>query len=112
MLFPIGAHLRLYLAAMDVSFKVRWILSPLDQDRAGLCGTTTHPGHNPAAAALASAESVLNALTADQLDAQFHVLSVSADEAGANLLAGDDLRAALRHHDRRLPIEVMYRPLC
>ena len=97
---------------MDVAFKVRWILSPLDQGRAGLCGTTTHAGHNPAAAALVSAKSVLNALTADQLDAQFHVLSVSAGDAGSNLLAGDDLRAALRYHDQRIPIEVMYRPLC
>ena len=69
MLSPIAVQHRLDYVAMDVAFKVRWILSPLDQDRAGFCGTTTHAGHNPAAAALASAESVLNALTADQLDA-------------------------------------------
>lgn len=97
---------------MDLPFTVRWILSPLDQDRAGLVGTTTHPGQNPAAAALASAESVLTALIPEQFDAEFHVLSVSAGETGRNLLKGDDLRAALRFHDRRLPIGVVYRPLC
>ena len=96
---------------MELPFTVRWILSPFDQDRAGLVGTTTHRGTNPAAAALASAESVLTALTPDQLDAEFHVLSVSAGEVDRNLLKGDDLRAALRFHDR-LPIRVVYRPLC
>ena len=97
---------------MDFPFTVRWILSPLDQDRVGLVGTTSHPGHNPAAAALASAELVLTVLTTDELDAEFHVLSVSACETGENLLDGNDLRAALRFHDRRLPIDVLYRPLC
>ena len=95
---------------MELPFTVRWILSPFDQDRAGLVGTTTHREPNPAAAALASAESVLMTLNPDQLDAEFHVLSVSAGEADRNLLKGDDLRAALRFHDR-LPIGVVYRPL-
>ena len=99
------------MQTMDL-FTVRWILSPTDHDRAGLVGTTTHPGQSPAAAALASAESVLNALTGDQFDAEFHVLSVSVGEAGTNLLEGNELQAALRFHDRRLPIEVVYRPLC
>src|SRR6202008_3620127 len=81
---------------MDSSFTVRWILSPTDHDRAGLIGTTTHPGRSPAAAALASAESVLNALTTDQFDAEYHVLSVSVGEAGANLLESNELQAALR----------------
>jgi hypothetical protein len=98
--------------AMESSFTVRWILSPTDHDRAGLVGTTTHPGQSPAAAALASAESVLNALTGDQFDAEFHVLSVSVGEAGTNLLEGNELQAALRFHGRRLPIDVVYRPLC
>jgi hypothetical protein len=96
---------------MELPFTVKWILSPFDQNHAGLVGTTTHRGKTPAAAALASAESVLMTLNADQLDAEFHVLSVSADEVDRNLLKGDDLRAALRFHDR-LPIGVVYRPLC
>ena len=112
MVSPFGVHLRRNAIAMESSFTVRWILSPTDHDRAGLVGTTTHPGQSPAAAALASAESVLNALTGDQFDAEFHVLSVSVGEAGTNLLEGNQLQAALRFHDRRLPIDVVYRPLC
>jgi hypothetical protein len=98
--------------ARDVPYKVRWIVSPLDHDRAGLFGTTTHSGHTPAAAALASAESVMDALSAEELDAQFHVVSVWSGEVGGNLLSGDDLRAALRCHHRKFPIEIVYRPLC
>jgi hypothetical protein len=98
--------------ASDVPYRVRWIVAPLDHEQAGLFGTTTHAGRNPAAAALASAESVVNALSDDALSAEFHVLSVSASETGDNLLSGDDLRAALRFHDRRFPIEILYRPLC
>jgi len=96
--------------ATEHPYKVRWIVAPRDQERAGLYGTTTHPSRTPAAAALASAESVMAALE-DDLEAQFHVLSVSAGEAGCNLLSGDDLRAALRWHPG-LRIEVVYRPLC
>jgi hypothetical protein len=94
------------------AYKVRWIVAPRDQDRAGMFGTTTHPSRTPAAAALASAESVMAALSDEDLEAQFHVLSVSAGDMGHNLLSSDDLRAALRYHDRNLPIEVLYRPLC
>ena len=98
--------------ARDLLYKVRWIVSPLDHDRAGLFGTTTHDGCTPAAAALASAESVMNALSAEEHGAQFHVVSVSAEEAGGNLLSGEDLQAALRRHHRKFPIEIVYRPLC
>jgi hypothetical protein len=98
--------------AQDRTFKVRWIVSPLDQDRAGTFGTTSHPGRTPAGAALASAEAIILALSDDKLDGQFHVLSVSIEDAGPNLLSSDDLRAALRCHDKKLPIEVIYRPLC
>lgn len=98
--------------ATDVPYKVRWIVAPLDHEEAGLFGTTTHAGRNPAAAALASAESVMNALSDDARRAEFHVLSVSDSETGDNLLSGDDLRAALRFHDRKFPIEILYRPLC
>jgi hypothetical protein len=94
------------------AYKVRWIVAPRDQDRAGMFGTTTHPSRTPGAAALASAESVMVALSDEDLEAQFHVLSVSAEDMGPNLLSSDDLRVALRYHDRNLPIEVLYRPLC
>jgi hypothetical protein len=52
------------------------------------------------------------ALSDGEIAAQFHVLSVSADTMGRNLLSSDDLRVALKYHDRDLPIEVIYRPLC
>ena len=96
----------------ELAYKVRWIVAPRDRDRAGMFGTTTHPSRTPAAAALASAESVMAALSDEDLEAQFHVLSVSSEDVGRNLLSSDDLRAALRYHDRNLPIEVVYRPLC
>ena len=98
--------------AQDRTFKVRWIVSPSDRDRAGTIGTTTHPGRTPAGAALASAEAIIRALSDGELDGQFHVLSVSTEESGPNLLSGDDLRAALRCHDKMFPIEIVYRPLC
>jgi len=97
--------------ANERPYKVRWIVAPRDKDRAGIYGTTTHPSRTPAAAALASAESVMAALEDEDLEAQFHVLSVSAGEAERNLLSGDDLRAALRCYPG-LRIEVVYRPLC
>jgi hypothetical protein len=97
--------------ATERAYKVRWIVAPRDQDRAGRYGTTTHPSLTPAAAALASAESVMAALEDGDLEAQFHVLSVSAGDAGRNLLSSDDLRAALRCYPRLL-IEIVYRPLC
>lgn len=96
----------------ELGYKVSWIVAPLDQDRAGVFGTTTHPSRTPAAAALASAESVMAALSDEEIDAQFHVLSVSTGTMGRNLLSSDDLRVALRYHHRDLPIEVIYRPLC
>jgi hypothetical protein len=94
-------------------YKVRWIVAPRDQERAGMYGTTTHPSRTPAAAALASAESVMAALEDGDLEADFHVLSVSAGDTGEgrNLLSSDDLRAALRCYPGLL-IEVVYRPLC
>jgi hypothetical protein len=95
----------------ECPYKVRWIVAPRNQDRAGLYGTTTHPSRTPAAAALASAQSVMAALEDEDLEAQFHVLSVSAGDAGRNLLSSDDLRAALRCYPG-LRIEVVYRPLC
>jgi hypothetical protein len=98
--------------ARELAYKVSWIVAPLDQDRAGMLGTTTHPSRTPAAAALASAESVMAALSDGEIAAQFHVLSVSTETMGQNLLSSDDLRVALKCHDRDLPIEVIYRPLC
>ena len=98
--------------AQDFPYKVKWILAPLDQDRAGVYGTPTHPSRTPASAALASAESIMRSLPEDQGKAQIHILSVFADEPGCNLLSSDDLRTALRYHDRVLPLEVVCRPLC
>jgi hypothetical protein len=98
--------------AKDFLYKVRWILAPLDQSRAGLYGTTTHPSRTPATAALASAESVMDALDEDRGRVQIHILGVFAEEPNRNLLSSDDLRAALRYHDRVLPVEVICRPLC
>ncbi len=96
----------------SVPYKVRWILTPFDPDRAGHYGTTTHQGKTPAAAALASAESVMDALCDDALGAQMHILGVFAEEQGGNLLSADDLRLALRFHPKLLPVEVICRPLC
>ncbi|MGH6959069.1 MAG: hypothetical protein ACREE7_01155 [Dongiaceae bacterium] len=93
-------------------YKVRWIVTPLDPDRSGHYGTTTHRGSTPAAAALASAESVMSALSDDLLGAQMHILSVFAEDTGGNLLSADDLRLALRYHPKVLPVDVICRPLC
>ena len=98
--------------AQDFPYKVRWILAPLDQDRAGVYGTTTHPSRTPASAALASAESIMRSLSEDQGKAEIHILSVFAHEPDRNLLSSDDLRTALRYHDKVLPLEVVCRPLC
>jgi len=98
--------------AGDFPYKVKWILAPLDQERAGLYGTTTHPSRTPASAALASAESVVNSLSEDRGRVQIHILSVSAEGSGRNLLSSDDLRTALRYHDKVFPVEVVCRPLC
>ena len=96
----------------DFPYKVRWILAPLDRGRAGVYGTTTHPSRTPASAALASAESIMRSLSEDPGKAEIHILSVFADEPDHNLLSSDDLRAALRYHDKVLPLEVVCRPLC
>jgi hypothetical protein len=98
--------------AQDVPYQVRWILAPLDRERAGLYGTTTHPGRTPASAALASAESIMRSLPEDPGQAQIHILGVFADEPDRNLLSSDDLRMALRYHDKVLPLEIVCRPLC
>jgi len=96
----------------DRAFKVRWIVAPSDPEEAGLYGTTTHPGNTPAGAALASAERLLLAMADESGSAAIHILSVSEEERGPNLLSGDDLRRALRRHPKELPVEVLYRPLC
>jgi hypothetical protein len=96
----------------EFPYKVKWILAPLDGDRAGLYGTTTHPSRTPASAALASAESVLNSLTEDRGKVQIHIVSVFANEPDRNLLSSEDLRAALRYHDKLFLVDVVYRPLC
>jgi len=92
-------------------YKVRWIVAPSDPDAAGFYGTTTHSGGSPATAAVASAERILSAIAAERR-ATIHILSVSTDELGPNLLSGDELRVALHHHPKELPVEVIYRPLC
>jgi hypothetical protein len=96
----------------ELSYRVRWIVAPYDPQRAGVYGTTTHAGNSPAGAAIASAESVMDVLADDQREAQMYILSVFGAESDCNLLSGEDLRKALRRHDRILPFEVVYRPLC
>ena len=94
------------------TYKVRWVVAPQDPDGAGLYGTTTHSAKSPATAALRSAESVARALAEEDLGGAFHVLSVTGDESGPNLLSADQLRAALRYHPHDLPLEILCRPLC
>jgi hypothetical protein len=96
----------------DRAFKVRWIVAPSDPEAVGLYGTTTHAGQTPAGAALASAERLMRAISEENWSAAIHILSVSEDEEGPNLLSGDALRLALHHHPKELPVEVLYRPLC
>ena len=94
------------------AYKVRWIVAPQDPDGAGLYGTTTHSAKNPASAALRSAECVFQALSEEDLGGAFHVISVTGDDSGPNLLSADQLRTALRYHPHELPLEVLCRPLC
>ena len=96
----------------EASYRVRWIVAPRDPQRAGVYGTTTHAGSSPAVAAVLSAESVMDVLADDQREAQMHILSVFGADSDRNLLSGEDLRRALRCHDKVLPFEVVYRPLC
>jgi hypothetical protein len=97
----------------DNTYKVRWIFTPTTRGRGGLYGTTTHEGATPAAAAVASAGHVLNALPdEDRGPAQLLILSVFEAPEGKNLLSAADLEATLRYHHTVLPCEVVYRPLC
>lgn len=93
-------------------YKVQWILNLDDPKRAGYYGTTNHLGSSPAAAALASAQTVSHAVEENWGRAQLHILRVSEELGDENLLSGSDLQAALRYSGSNLPIEVVYRPLC
>lgn len=93
-------------------YKVQWILNLDDPDRAGLYGTTSHAGVSPAAAAIASAETVSHAVEDDWGRAQLLILRVSEESGEENLLSGNDLQTALRYASANLPIDVVYRPLC
>jgi hypothetical protein len=97
----------------DNAYKVRWILVPTTPGCGGLYGTTTHEGATPAAAAVASAERLLDVLPdEDRKPAQLLILGVFEEPDGCNLLSADDLRATLRYHHTPLPCEIVYRPLC
>jgi hypothetical protein len=95
----------------DRSFKVQWILSPSDPGRAGLYGTTEHEGRTPAAAAIASAKSVLQAADREPRPFQIVIVGVFDGEGAPNLLTADDLTDALRHYPS-LPCDIISRPLC
>src|SRR3546814_6242553 len=92
-------------------YKVQWILNLEDPKRAGFYGTTNHLGSSPAAAALASAQTVSHAVEEDWGRAQLLILRVSEERGDENLLSGNDLQAALRYYSNNLPIDVIYRPL-
>ncbi|WP_119460661.1 hypothetical protein [Rhodospirillaceae bacterium SYSU D60014] len=97
----------------DIPYKVRWIFAPSTPGRGGLYGTTTHQGATPAAAAVASAERLLNALPDEERNpAELLILSVFEEPDGENLLSAADLEATLRYHHTPLPCPVVYRPLC
>jgi hypothetical protein len=96
-------------------FKVRWILAPADPEAAGVCGTTSHEGRSPAAAALAAARSISKAApTHDGARAQLLILSVAedtfTDEDAPNVLTGEALQAVARFAD--VPFDLVYRRLC
>lgn len=96
----------------DCLYRVRWILNPLDPNRAGFFGTTNHAGHSPAAAAVASAEAIRQSIEESWGRVQLVILGVSAEQDDANLLSGTDLQMALRRADDSLTMDVVYRPLC
>lgn len=93
-------------------YKVQWILNLEDPKRAGFYGTTNHLGTSPAAAALASAQTVSHAVEEGWGRAQLHILRVSEETGEENLLSDNDLQRALRYSTSSFPIEVVYRPLC
>jgi hypothetical protein len=93
-------------------YQVRWVVAPHNPDGTGLYGTTMHSAKSAATAALRSAESVARVMSEEDMDGTFHVLSVTGEESGPNLLSADQLRAALRYHPHELPLEVLCRPLC
>jgi hypothetical protein len=92
-------------------YKVQWILSPDDPERAGIYGTTSHHGASPAAAAIASAQSLSQAVDASWGRAQLFILRVYEELCERDLLSGSDFQAALRRSDH-LPLDVVYRPIC
>jgi hypothetical protein len=66
-----------------------------------------------AAAAVASAERVLNVLPDEGwLPAQPLILSIFDAPDGQNRLSAAELEATLRYHHTAPPCEVVYRPLC
>lgn len=92
-------------------YMVHWILNPRDPARAGLYGTTRHHGASPAAAAIASARSLSQAVDSSWGRAQLFILRVCEEADDRDLLSGSDLQAALRRSDG-LPLDVVYRPIC
>ncbi len=93
-------------------YQVQWILNLEDPARPGFFGTTNHLGTSPAAAAIASAQSVSNAVEECWGRAQLHILRVSDEVGEKNLLSSHDLQAALRYVSDHIPIDVVCRPLC
>lgn len=92
-------------------YRVQWILNPKEPGRAGLYGTTRHHGASPAAAAIASARSLCQAVDSSWERAQLFILRVCEEPDDRDLLSGNDLQAALRRSDS-LPLDVVYRPIC
>jgi hypothetical protein len=94
------------------TYKVKWILVPRDTTRHGLYGTTTHHGSTPAVAAIASAETILNALPDAPVPCDLQVLGVFSGREDRNLLNDEELQAAVRYHPKALPCGIACRPLC
>jgi hypothetical protein len=91
-------------------FTVRWILAPADPAQAGLCGTTTHSGSTPAAAAISAARSISVAAPSGLGPAQLLILSVAEDDR-SDVMTADALLLAVRSHPSDIPFEIVYRRL-
>jgi hypothetical protein len=95
----------------DKSYAVRWIVTPVEADKAGLYGTTTHLAPSPAVAALATVEQVT---ATAKLEGRFEFLILQVSEKGRDddLLTEEMLMTSLRLAHSPPPCPVHHRPLC
>ncbi len=102
------------MTAMGYSaYRIQWVLSFTEEDRAGgFCGTTTHHGPSPAVAAIASAETACRAIAEDVIDLRFFILGIVDENQTSVQLSNAEIWAALHRHASDLEFEVAYRPLC